>query len=193
MLSSALLRLALLALVQLAKAQCTDLTVECCAATEAQLNAKYEAHLAEHNVDAGGEFDMQTRHRCVILHQPDYMYKQLATLHTSLSKPSMKAYIWNYPLLSSSAQHSQCLRDKAALHERCADIEYQKDYESCTAQPLSEARWQAALSNSSSSSISSSTSTNDISESEIAACRAQRFLLHTRNSGDYFAGHSHKT
>jgi hypothetical protein len=62
--SAALFRFAVVALVRLAKAQCTDdLTAACCAAAEAQLNVQYEAHLAQHNVDAGGEFDMQSRHR----------------------------------------------------------------------------------------------------------------------------------
>jgi hypothetical protein len=72
--TSVLLRLALVALVQLSQAQCTDLTAECCAATEAQLNAKYEAHLAEHNVDAGGELDMQIRHRYVTLHSQIHVH-----------------------------------------------------------------------------------------------------------------------
>jgi hypothetical protein len=66
--SADLLKCALLALVQLTKAQCAhNLSAACCAAAEAQLNAKYEAHLAEHNVDAGGELDMQTRHRCLLI------------------------------------------------------------------------------------------------------------------------------
>jgi hypothetical protein len=66
--SAAPLRFALLALLKFAEAQCTDnLTAACCSATEAELNAKYEAHLAKLNADAGGELDMQTRHRCVLV------------------------------------------------------------------------------------------------------------------------------
>jgi hypothetical protein len=60
-----------------------------------------------------------------------------------------------------------------------------EDIESCTTKPFSAARWLQPL--------PAVKPAESISQAEIAACREKRYLLHTRHTTDYFAGHSHKT